>query len=439
MSEETKEIIPGDNKILHYVLHMLLTLAVAAGVAWFSNEIILESAWDKNYFYCAGILLVVIALCCLLEKNKIYGSVRTVGILLACFIVSGLLLLLSDYYVNLPIWLLGGLVAAALVDRNIGMLYLYYFVFHAIYLEQNVMHGLVFHLVAATLIAFFIPKMKTFLGMFYLMAFSACVVITGSVIHNKMSIDDSLLLDTFYILCTYLVCIFVTMLLVKWTGDKKQQQDDPDETSDYEYLNLLARETAEQDAVIAEAITKQIPATQEIIIDYAPYCDEKSELLLELRAKNKSTYAQALLVGKLASEIAKSIGLNDMLTKAAGLYKKIGKIKENNDENTTMEIAKEHSFPEPLISLLDQLNHNRIEQKEAALLLITDGVISYYTIVRHVQKTDISVEKIVDTIVSKKIFQGEFNESGLSMQECFLLREKLIDLLKSQDKKRAAN
>ena len=75
-----------------------------------------------------------------------------------------------------------------------------------------------------------------------------------------------------------------------------------------------------------------------------------------------------------------------MLTKAGGLYKKIGKMKEDNDENTTVEIAKEHNFPEPLVSLLDQLNHNRIEQKEAALLLITDGVISYYTIVRHVQK-----------------------------------------------------
>ena len=69
------------------------------------------------------------------------------------------------------------------------------------------------------------------------------------------------------------------------------------------------------------------------------------------------------------------------------------------------------------------------------MLLITDGVISYYSIVRHVQKMDIPVEKIVDTIVSKKIFQGEFNESGLSMQECYMLREKLIHLLESQDKK----
>ena len=315
--------------------------------------------------------------------------------------------------------------------------------------------------------------------MFYMMAFSASMVIAGSIIHNKMSIDESMMLDTFYILCTYLACIFVTMLLVKWTGNSSKPEtktDTADETNNYAYLDLLAKETAEQDAAIAE-IKEFIAAEQyaeepqevqveeqeeekeeqevvlqeelkqeteqepqeipKVEIDYTPYCDEKAELLLELRTKNKSAYAQAVLVGKLASETAKSIGINAELTKAAGLYKRIGKIRENNNEYTTTEVAKEHNFPEPLIYLLDQLNHNIIEQKEAALLLITDGVISYYSIVRHVQKTDIPVEKIVDTIVSKKIFQGEFNESGLSMQECFMLREKLIDLLKTQDSKRA--
>ena len=69
---------------------------------------------------------------------------------------------------------------------------------------------------------------------------------------------------------------------------------------------------------------------------------------------------------------------------------------------------------------------------------MTDGVISYYSIVRHAQKMDIAPEKIVDMIVSKKIFQGDFNDSGLSMQECVILREKLIALLKAQDKKHAA-
>lgn len=445
MNEETKE---SKTKIyIRYVIHMLITMVFAAGVAWFSNEIILENAWNNQYYFFTGAILAVIILCSLLESKKIYGSVRAMGILIACFLVSALLLLLSDYYINLPVWLLGGIIASALVNRNIGLLYLYFFVYHAVYLQGNWMNGLVFHFAVATLIAFFIPKMKSFLGMFYMMAFSASMVIAGSIIHNKMSIDESMMLDTFYILCTYLACIFVTMLLVKWTGNytrPEPQKDTADETNNYAYLDLLAKETAEQDAAIAEMKEsiavgqcaeepQQIPETE---IDYTPYCDEKAELLLELRSKNKSAYAQAVLVGKLACETAKSIGVNAELTKAAGLYKRIGKIREDNNEYTTTEVAKEHNFPEPLIYLLDQLNHNIIEQKEAALLLITDGVISYYSVVRHVQKTDIPVEKIVDSIVSKKIFQGEFNESGLSMQECFMLREKLIDLLKTQDSKR---
>lgn len=491
MSEETKESNP---KIyLRYAIHMLVTIVLAAGVAWFANEVILEKAWNKQYYLFAGIILAVIVLCSLLECKKIYGSLRAIGILTACFLVSALLLLLSDYYVNLPVWLLGGIIAAALVNRNIGMLYLYFFVYHAVYLQGSWLNGLVFHFAVATLIAFFIPKMKSFLGMFYMMAFSSSIVIAGSIIHNKMSIDESMMLDTFYILCTYLACILITMLLVKWTGKvtKQVEKDEAEEVpNDYAYLDLLAKETAEQDAAIAEiketiAAEKASAATETVEsdveqpteepqettaeqsavlqqesvpeepaknpqelpqeepqdepepeIDYTLYCDEKSELLLELRSKNKYVYAQAVLVGKLASETAKSIGLNEKLTKAAGLYKKIGKIREDNNEYTSTEIAKENNFPEPLVYLLDQLNHNIIEQKEAALLLITDGVISYYSIMRHIQKSDIPVEKIVDTIVSKKIFQGEFNESGLSMQECFLLREKLIDLLKTQDNRR---
>ena len=460
---ETKETNSKKPYFIRYVLHALLTVLFAAGVAWFTNEIILEDAWNSQYFLFSGIILAVILIYGLLEKKKLYASVRIVGVQLACFVISALLLLLSDYYVNLPIWLLGGVIAAALVDRNIGMLYLYYFVYHAVYLQGNHRSGLIFHFVLATLIAFVIPKMKSFLGMFYMMAFTACTVIAGSVIHNRMNLDEAMMLDTFYILCTYLGCIFVTMLLVKWTGGKASEEltEEP-ALNKYDYLERLAEESAEQDAAL-QAITKkpetteqaeelpvaetadateQIPETQVTAateeIDYSPYCDPKSQLLQELREKNKSAHAQAILVSKLASETAAAIGLNVELTKAAGLYKRIGKIREENNESTSVEIAREHNFPEPLVRLLDQLNNNRIEQKEAALLLITDGVISYYSVVRHVQKTDISVEKIVDSIVSKKIFQGEFNESGLSMQECFLLREKLIDLLKSQDKKHAA-
>ena len=558
MSEETKEMKVSTKINIRYAIHMLLTLLFAVSVAGFSNEVVLEHAWNQQYFTFAGAICAVILLCSFLERKKLYESFRSMGILMACFVVSSLLLLLSDFYVNLPIWLLGGIAAAALVNRNIGMLYLYYFVYHAIYLQGGQMHGLVFHFVVATLIAFFIPKMKTFLSMLYMMAFAACLVVTGSIIHNQMDIDESMMLDTFYILCTYLFCILVTMVLVKWNNGQKVAEDAAEVLvpGNYEYLDWMAQDTAEKDAAAeadtaeketmeeaeeepetepveevaeepetesieeaaeepeAESIEEAVEepeaesieeaaeepetesieeaaeepetetteeaaeepetesieevaeepetetteeaieesetepeeevAPEEVIeeiieeIDYTPYCDEKSELLLELRAKNKAVYAQAILVGKLAAETAQCIGLNTELTKAAGLYKRIGKIRENNNEYTSTEVAKEHNFPEPLIYLLDQLNHDIIEQKEAAVILMTDGVISYYSIVRHAQKMDIAPEKIVDMIVSKKIFQGDFNDSGLSMQECVILREKLIALLKAQDKKHAA-
>lgn len=555
MIQKGKDIIFKNKINAGYAIHMVLLLLMAAGIAYFSNAVILENAWNKRYFLLAGILLAVLMLCSFVERREIYDSFRKTGILAACFLVSGLLLLLSDYYVNLPVWLIGGILAAALVSRNIGMLYLYFFVFHAIYLQGNWRNGLVFHFVIATVIAFLIPKMKTFLSMFYMMVLTSCLILIGSVVHNNMVMESGMLLDTFYILCTYLVCIFVTMLLVKWTGMPKGffSKKEKNAQNTYAYLEWMAADTAEKDAEIDKAMTQQgqteeptletadeavpveevaakeptaeavsetvtetalekevvlekatsetadepvlveepVPTekavpeetkaktvsveevatkelTAEAVIetvtevvpeeatsetakkpapveesileepDYTPYCDEKSELLLTLRAKNRPAYAQAVLVGKLASETAKAIGLNAELTKAGGLYRRIGKIKDESDDFSSAEIAKEHNFPPQLIYLLEQLNHNIIEQKEAALLLITDGVISYYSIVRHVQKNDIPVEKIVDTIVSKKIFQGEFNETALSMQECFLLREKLITLLKNQDRRQVS-
>lgn len=502
MIQKGKDIFFKNKINTGYAIHMVLLFLMAAGIAYFSNAVILENAWNRRYFLFAGILLAVLMLCSFVERREIYDSFRKTGILTACFLVSGLLLLLSDYYVNLPIWLIGGILAAALVSRNIGMLYLYFFVFHAIYLQGNWRNGLVFHFVIATVIAFLIPKMKTFLSMFYMMVLTACLILIGSVVHNKMAMESGMLLDTFYILCTYLVCIFLTMLLVKWTGMQSRffPKNETNVENKYAYLEWMATDAEKKDAEIgkaiaqvqaeeivaepvAESVPAEEPAPEEIMAepvlteeaapeetiaepvaesvpeekpapeeeptpedtsaesvapeepDYTPYCDEKSELLLQLRAKNRSAYAQAVLVGKLAAETAKAIGLNDKLTKAGGLYRRIGKIKEESNDFSSAEIAKEQNFPQQLIYLLEQLNHNIIEQKEAALLLITDGVISYYSIVRHVQKNDIPVEKIVDTIVSKKIFQGEFNETALSMQECFLLREKLITLLKNQDRR----
>ncbi len=490
-----------------FFLHSVITLLLVAGIGWFSNEIILSKEWGGQYFLFTGILCVSMLLCAFLERTALYASLRNMGVLTVCFLLSGLLLLLSDYYVNLPVWVLGGIIAAALVSRNIGMMYLYFFVFHAIYLQGTIINGLVFHLVVATLICLIIPKMKNFLSMFYVMAFTSCVIVTGSVFANHFWLSGNMILDTVYILCTYLACIFITMLLRKWIGTKEEPAPAPGIEAapvlDYGFLEQLAIDAEKKDAEleVAAAVVKEelfskgktseeeqeaektpelkeekkaaetvpepeeekdavetssepeeekqaaetapepeekeeaVETVQEPEIDYTPYCDEKSELLTELRNKNKPAYAQSILTGKLAAEAAAFMGLNVGLTKAAGLYKRIGKIMDDATAETTTEIATVYEFPQELIDLLDQLNHEQVLRKEAAVLLLTDDVITYYSVMRRSGK-DLPVEKIVDMVVSKKIFQGIMNDSGLGMSECAALRERLVSLLHEQDRRR---
>lgn len=432
---------------MRFLLHMMFTLIIAVGVAFFSNEIILDKGWNKNYFLFAGVLYGVLFLCSFLQRKHLYAKSRTMIILTACFLVSALLLLLSDFYVDLPIWLLGGIVAAALVDRNIGLLYVYFFVFHAIYLQGSVINGLIFHFVIATIMCFFISKMKTVLSMLYMMALTACVVVTASVVNNHFSISADMMVDTLLVLCTYIGCIFVTMLLVLWFGESvdklRADEDATPELDGYDYLSKMAQETAIKDAEIAAEIAATRDETEENavevieekkeekeelpIFDYTPYCKLNFELMKQLREKNKSSYAQAVYLGKFAGEAGEAIGLDGKLLKAAGMYKRIGKLKED-DKESTIALVKEYEFPEPLVNLIAQLWESETVTKEAAVLKITERVSNYYITVQNSAKKNITIEKIVDTVLTKPLFQGEYNNTGLSVQDYALLRSVLVSL-----------
>ena len=209
MNEETKAY--NKKIMIRYVVHMILTLVLFAGIAYFVNEIILDKLWTQRYLQFTGILYVAMGIYSFLDRKRIYSSLKNGIVLIFCFLISALLLLLSDYYVNVPIWLIGGIAAAALVNRNIGLLYVYFFIFHAIYLQGNAMNGLVYHFLCATVICILIPKMKTWVSMLYLMIFSGCMVIALAIFMNQFSVDEVLLLDSFSILCTYFVCIFVSI------------------------------------------------------------------------------------------------------------------------------------------------------------------------------------------------------------------------------------
>ena len=54
MMEKVKEAFLKNKINIRYLVHMLLTLVFAAGIAFFSNVVILENAWNDRYFLFAG-------------------------------------------------------------------------------------------------------------------------------------------------------------------------------------------------------------------------------------------------------------------------------------------------------------------------------------------------------------------------------------------------
>lgn len=419
MNEETKAF---NKKIaIRYIVHMLVTLLIFGGIAYFANEIVLDGQWEGIYLQFTGILYVAVAIYSFLDRKRLYRSARNGMILSCCFLISAMLLFLSDYYVNIPIWLIGGIVAAALVNRNIGLFYVYFFIFHAIYLQGDAVNGLVYHFLCATVLCILIPKMKTWASMLYLMIFAGALVIALAIIMNRFSVDSLLLLDAFSMLCTYLICIFAAMLFGRLLGESTVETEESYAAAEeefvevnYDYLDLLAQETSEG--------------------DYSAFCDEKAELLQELKKQKKATYAHAMLVGKLSCQAAEAVGMNAAFAKAIGFYQKIGKL-HNEQPETHCLILKEHQFPDTLIDAVSQLALGKPEIKETALVAMADEIISNYSVIRHAKKLKLPVEKIVDKTLSKKMFSGMYDASGLSVSEYTGIRNVFVAFLEEQDRK----
>lgn len=433
--------------IICYIVYILALAGMVAGMAYFTHTVILEQAWNKEYLMFTGILYAAIAICSLLEINRIFRYLRMEFILILGFIVSALLLLLSDFYVNLPFWMIGGVVVSALVNRSIGMMYVYYFVFHAIFLQGEAMNGLIFHFVCATLLCVFVPMMKTWKAMLHLMIASASSVIVLSLVMNRFFVNAGVLLDTFQILCVYLGSIFVTMLLVKLM-EAKCPAEVPEEIeevyNDYNYLEQMASEEHPEAAefTASEELFSILPAEErnvdsnKITEDFSSYALESRELLQELKQKKKAVYAQAVLVGKVAQRAAQSIDVNADFAKTIGLYQKLSKMTGDSLEEAE-QLLRENEYPELLIQAIRQLNGGTPEWKETAIVAMADEIIANYSVIRHVKKMNLPAEKIVDKTLSKKMFQGEMSDAQLSVAEYAKLRNAVADFLTEQDNKAA--
>lgn len=450
MDEITQEKTNKARKIADTVLFSAAILLMGGAVQFFINEVILEQPWNWGYLGMSLVLLLVLLLYGIAEWDRVFLTKGSLAAALLFFLVSALLLVLPDVYMNFPVWLIGGILTAALLDRNLGMLYVYFFVLQAMYLQSGSIRGLVLHFVAATVICILVPKMKTWLSMLYVMAISSAAIVCLSVLMNRIRLKEDMLLDTALILFVYLLCIFCAMLFRVLFApsfyDKEQSEEltaQEDLEKKYDYLVRIAEETAAEETAVSEQCPeheeKKAIKQEKIMAEYTKYCEEKTELLLSLKQKSGQAYAHSVLVGRLSAEAAGKIGASESFAKAIGLYHEIGRLREGEVREQTSLLAKEYAFPEQLQKALQECclpEEYPLSYRESAVVVLTDTILTTYFFLRGRQNVTSTTEKIVDNAIGMKLTQGKLNVSGLSVTDCSVIRNYFVEQLKLQDKKR---
>lgn len=440
-----------ENKKIKYLTagYAAFLLAAVCGMYWFINEILLdENKWNTNYLIVSTFLYMVILGYSLLKRKELFTCLPAMLFCMACFAASGLLLLLSDFYVNFPLWVAGGIFVAALIDRNFGMLYLYFFAFQAIYLQGSAVNGLILHFLVATAICLVICRMKTWLSMLYVMVFSSSLVVILTLVMNRMDFKQSMMLDSFYISVIYAGCIFLAMLLrlFQKAGSEKTEFA---ESVEFDVDKLLAPMNTNEDISAAEVRASELalqpekgntvkthPTDTVDTTDYKPYCNENADLMRELKEKKKAVYAHSRLVSKMAGEAAGKIGANAVLVSAAGLYHEIGKLRENAQ---AAEIAGEHNFPERLVQILKECGTTDVQKlssREAAVVALTDLILQTYTYLRASGHFGTSAKKIVENAVALCVTKGGMNDSKVTLADLNLLAAYFTEQLTEQDRKK---
>ena len=209
--------------------------------------------------------------------------------------------------------------------------------------------------------------------------------------------------------------------------------------------------------------------------------DRNHPALRVLEEKAPGTFNHSMLVGSLAGRAARSIGADPLLAQAAAWYHDLGKTEnpqyfvENqlgynpHDELTPeesaeiirnhvldgLELAKQYRIPDEVAngirmhhgtSIMRFFYHKALEgddtvdpelfrhrgskptHKEMAIVMISDASeAAARAYAQSEQPTEEGLEKLVDSIVSEKLDDGQFDDSSLTFGELTRLKKEIVD------------
>lgn len=154
--------------------------------------------------------------------------------------------------------------------------------------------------------------------------------------------------------------------------------------------------------------------------------DSNFDLLVRLEKEAPKLYEHSRQVAELSGSAADAIGADIWLAYAGGWYHEIGKLQKGQDYiEDGINLAYEYELTPQVADIIKQQNFkvNLPQTKEAALVLLSDGIFSAIDYLKSKNKTEYSVEQIIGNTFHLRFEKGILNEAGFSLQEFYYLKQ----------------
>ncbi len=356
-----------------------------------------------------------------------------------------LLLLIPEPYLYC-FWMLGGLVVAMTIDNNLGLLFHFSLSFIlGISLEPKpeiIIHiliiGVVMNLLAGAL--------RVASTAIYAMIIILSTNVTLSFVINNFIFDTKVsynyLYSLFSILAVLVTAFLLCLLYNSITANDRSTMAEEEIAVAQAGEALLSpsinpAELSAQSIILEHSETigdamsskeEEITKPERIIgtsSNYDVLCSVTNELLLQLKEHSESLYAHALHIADLSERAAKRIEASEQLAKAGGLYHEIGKLKGRNYIEEGLLIAEDYAFPEELKAIIREHNikYDKPRSVEAAIVMLSDSVVSTIEYIERTEEKKHSTNKIIDNIFQMRMDKGTFDGVNLTLKDFKLLKE----------------
>ena len=329
-------------------------------------------------------------------------------------------------------WMLGGLLMSMLIDNKLGIMVYYNLTFilslsHWLKLETTI-HLLIMG-VLFTLLSDSLKRRSTVVYASIILLSSN---ITLSFILNNFIFESNsnvnYLASLFSIFAVLVVAFLLSNLYNRLiTSDiiktKASSNLITNKTEDKMVVNSLEMNKNNIDTVSYNDETDNYD--KGVRTSYQLLLSEDNELLVRMKKYSEALYNHSRLIGDLSARAASLIGADEVLSRAGGYYHEIGKIVGRDYIEEGLKLADKYGFPDELKEIIKQHNikYDKPTFVEAAIVMISDNVVSTIDYIDKTGDKKFSPDKIVDNLFRMRMDKGTFDDCGLCVKNFKLLKD----------------